>query len=268
MASAEVDVGSGRLPGGVQSIARAFDLLETMADLGGIVGLSQLASASGLPLPTIHRLMRTLLDLGYVRQEPSREYALGPRLVRLGESAGRLLGDWATPYLQHVVDAIGESANLAMLDGHQVVYTAQVPGRHSMRMFTEVGRRAGVHCTAIGKAMLATMPAEQADEILRRSGLPSQTQHTITALRPMEKELERIRLQGYAIDNEEQEIGVRCVAVTLPGEPARAAISISGPSTRMTDALISTAVPLLTETAVALADELDLAGAAARSKVS
>ena len=88
MASAEVDAGSGRLSGGVQSIARAFDLLETMADLGGIVGLSQLASASGLPLPTIHRLMRTLLDLGYVRQEPSREYALGPRLVRLGESAG------------------------------------------------------------------------------------------------------------------------------------------------------------------------------------
>jgi len=267
MASPDVN-GGGRLSGGVQSIARAFDLLETMADLGGIVGLSQLASASGLPLPTIHRLMRTLLDLGYVRQEPSREYALGPRLVRLGESAGRLLGDWATPYLQQVVDATGESANLAMLDGFQVVYTAQVPGRHSMRMFTEVGRRAGVHCTAIGKAMLATMPAEQADEILRRSGLPGQTRHTITALRAMEKELKRIRMQGYAIDNEEQEVGVRCVAVTLPGEPARAAISISGPSTRMTDALISTAVPLLTETAAALADELDLAGAAARSKAS
>ena len=155
-----------------------------------------------------------------------------------------------------------------MLDGYQVVYTAQVPGRHAMRMFTEVGRRAGVHCTAIGKAMLATLPAEQAAEILRRSGLPAQTQHTITSKRAMDKELERIRLQGYAIDNEEQEIGVRCVAVTLPGEPARAAISISGPSTRMTDALISTAVPLLTETAAALADELDLAGAAARSKVS
>src|SRR6266705_1172025 len=96
MAKQDVDAGNGRLPGGVQSIARAFDLLETMADLGGIVGLSQLASRSGLPLPTIHRLMRTLLDLGYVRQEPSREYALGPRLVRLGENASRLLSDWST----------------------------------------------------------------------------------------------------------------------------------------------------------------------------
>ena len=268
MAKQDVDAGNGRLSGGVQSIARAFDLLETMADLGGIVGLSQLASRSGLPLPTIHRLMRTLLDLGYVRQEPSREYALGPRLVRLGENASRLLGDWATPYLQRVVDVVGESANLAMLDGHQVVYTAQVPGRHSMRMFTEVGRRAGVHCTAVGKAMLATLPADRARELLRRSGQPAQTEHTITSLRAMDKELERIRLHGYAIDDEEQEIGVRCVGVTLPGDPTRAAISISGPSTRMTDALIGTAVPMLIETAASLADELDLAGATARSKVS
>jgi IclR family acetate operon transcriptional repressor len=137
-----------------------------------------------------------------------------------------------------------------------------------MRMFTEVGRRAGVHCTAVGKAMLAAVPAEHAVEILRRSGLTAQTVHTITSLKVMDKELDRIRLRGYAIDDEEQEIGVRCVAVVLPGEPSRAAISISGPSTRMTDALIGTAVPLLTETAAALADELDLAGAAARSKVS
>jgi len=264
----DTDAGNGRLPGSVQSIARAFDLLETMADLGGIVSLSQLASHSGLPLPTIHRLMRTLLDLGYVRQEPSREYALGPRLVRLGENASRLLGDWATPYLQRVVATIGESANLAMLDGHQVVYTAQVPGRHSMRMFTEVGRRAGVHCTAVGKAMLAALPAAQADDVLRRSGLPAQTEHTITSLKAMGTELDRIRLRGYAIDEEEQEIGVRCVAVSLPGDPARAAISISGPSTRMSDGLIATAVPLLVETAAALADELHLAGTVARSKVS
>jgi len=268
MARVDGDADGVRLSGGVQSIARAFDLLETMADLGGIVSLSQLASRSGLPVPTIHRLMRTLLDLGYVRQEPSREYALGPRLVRLGEGASRLVGTWATPYLQRVVDAVGESTNLAMLDGYQVVYTAQVPGRHSMRMFTEVGRRVGAHCTAVGKAMLATLPPERAAEILRRAGLSRQTEHTITTAAAMDRELADIRLRGYAIDDEEQEIGVRCVGVALPGDPTRAAISISGPSTRMTEALIGTAVPLLTKAAVALADELDLAGHTARSKVS
>jgi IclR family transcriptional regulator, acetate operon repressor len=256
----EEERGSGRSTGGVQSIARVFDLLETMADLGGIVTLSELAHRSGLPGPTIHRLVRTLVDLGYVRQEPSRAYALGPRLVRLGEGAGRLIGTWATPHLRRLVDAVGESANLALLDGDEIVYAAQVPGLHSMRMFTEVGRRAGMHCTAVGKAMLAAMPPDRASEILRRSGLAARTAHTITTLEAMQDELSRIRERGYALDEGEQEVGVRCVAVTLPGEPARAAISVSGPSTRMTESLVGAAVPTLLETARALGGELDLAG--------
>jgi len=260
------DPGTERPAGGVQSIARVFELLETMADLGGIVTLSELAHHSGLPMPTIHRLVRTLVDLGYVRQEASRAYALAPRLVRLGEGASRLIGTWATPHLRRLVDAVGESANLALLDGEEVVYAAQVPGRHSMRMFTEVGRRAGMHCTAVGKAMLAAMPPDRAVEILRRSGLSAQTAHTLTTVEAMQKELSRIRENGYAIDEEEQEIGVRCVAVALPGERARAAISVSGPSTRMTESLVGAAVPALLEAARALGDELDLAGVAAAGR--
>jgi IclR family transcriptional regulator, acetate operon repressor len=246
---------------GVQSIARTFDLLELMADFGGIVGVSQLAARSGLPLPTIHRLIRTLVDLGYVRQQPSREYALGPRLVRLGEGASRLLGDWATPHLQALVDALGESANLAMLDDDQVVYTAQAQGSHSMRMFTEVGRRAWVHCTAVGKAMLADLPAERVRDMVRRSGMPAQTPRTITSMRALSHELARIREQGFAIDDEEQELGVRCIAVVLPGSPSRAAVSISGPSPRMSDRVLQSAIPMLTKTAASLATELDLTDA-------
>jgi IclR family acetate operon transcriptional repressor len=259
------DGGVGRPTGGVQSIARVFDLLETMADLGGIATLSELAHRSGLPVPTIHRLVRTLVDLGYVRQEPSRAYALAPRLVRLGEGASRLIGTWATPYLRRLVDAVGETANLALLDGEEVVYAAQVPGRHSMRMFTEVGRRADMHCTAVGKAMLAAMPPDRAFEILRRSELSAQTAHTLTTMDAMQDELGRIRQNGYAMDEEEQEIGVRCVAVAIPGERARA-ISVSGPSTRMTESLVGAAVPALLETARAFGDELDLAGVVAPSR--
>jgi IclR family transcriptional regulator, acetate operon repressor len=254
-----------RSSGGVQSIERVFELLETMADAGGVIGLSQLASQSGLPLPTIHRLVRTLVDLGYVRQEPSREYALGPRLVRLGDVASGLLARWATPYLQKVVDALGESTNLAILDGDQIMYVAQAPGRHSMRMFTEVGRRAQAHCTAAGKAMLAQMPAEKAEGILRRSGMPAMTEHTITDRAQFARELALIRERGYALDEGEQELGVRCVAVALPGSSTRAATSVSGPLTRMTDTLIQRAVPLLTGTASALAEELDLVDTSERS---
>src|SRR5689334_22381716 len=154
--------------GTVQSIERAFGLLETMADHGGTMGLSQLAAESGLPLPTIHRLLRTLVDLGYLRQDTSRQYVLAPRLIRLGESSSTMLHVWARPHLERLVAQLGESANLAMLDGDEIVYVAQAQSRRSMRMFTEVGRRVLPHCTAVGKAILAQMPQDQVLELLRR----------------------------------------------------------------------------------------------------
>ena len=239
----------------VQSVERAIDLLEAMADAGGIVGLSHLAATSGLPLPTIHRLVRTLAGRGYVRQESSREYALGPRLVRLGDTAGRLVGVWAQPRLTGLVDALGESANLALMEGAQVVYVAQAPGRHSMRMFTEVGRRVSPHCTAVGKALLAGMSPDRVREILRHTEMVAHTGNTITDRDAYERELERVRDTGYALDEGEQEIGVRCVAVALDG-PLPAAVSISGPTTRMTDSLIAAAVPQLRAAADALVAEL------------
>ena len=242
--------------GGVQSIERAFGLLETMADAGGMMGLSQLAAASGLPLPTIHRLVRTLVDLGYLRQEPSRQYVLGPRLIRLGESSATMLSVWARPHLSTLVDELGESANLAMLDGDQIVYVAQVQSRHSMRMFTEVGRRVLPHCTAVGKAVMADMPAEQVRDLLRRTGMPKHTENTIDDPDEFARALEWTRAHGYAIDEGEQEVGVRCVAVAVPDAPARLALSISGPATRMTEEVVGRAVPLLTSAGKALSEDL------------
>src|ERR1700712_3226181 len=137
---------------GVQALTRGIDLLDALADAGGEAGVSELAGRTGLPPATIHRLVRPLLHRGYLRQLPSRRYALGPRLVRIGDSAARLIGRWATPVLVELVDAVGETANVAVLDGDQAVYLAQVPSPHAMRMFTEIGRRVPVHCTGVGKA--------------------------------------------------------------------------------------------------------------------
>lgn len=246
----------GRVPGGVQSLERAFELLETMADAGGVIGLSRLAQESGLALPTIHRLIRTLVDLGYVRQEPSRQYSLGPRLIRLGDSASHLLGTWSRPYLSRLVDSLGESANLAMLDGDRVVYVAQVQSRQSMRMFTEVGRRVYPHCTAVGKALLAHLPPADVQTLLKRTGMPAQTEHTITEPDRFAEEIERVRANGYAMDDGEQEIGVRCVAVPVLGTSNRLAVSVSGPAPRMTSDVVERAVPLLRQAATDLADEL------------
>ncbi|MFC5994940.1 IclR family transcriptional regulator [Pseudonocardia hispaniensis] len=258
MARGGGDGGGSQSNGGVQSVGRAFDLLEAMADAGGVAGLSDLAASSGLPLPTIHRLVRTLVDRGYLRQQPSRRYALAPRLIRLGDSASRLVGIWAQPHLARLVDALGESANLALFDGGQVVYAAQVPGRHSMRMFTEVGRRVSPHCTAVGKAILAQLPSATVHDVLRHTEFVAHTENTITDPAAYLRELDRFRELGYALDEGEQEIGVRCVAVALPDGPAPAAVSISGPTTRMTDELIERAVPHLRVAADALTEELHI----------
>lgn len=248
---------TGGRTGGVQSIERAFQLLETMAEQGGMMGVSQLAAASGLPLPTIHRLVRTLVDLGYLRQEPSRQYVLGPKLIKLGESSAHMLSVLARPHLAHLVDELGESANMAMLDGDQIVYIAQVPSRHSMRMFTEVGRRVLPHCTAVGKALLAGMPAERVRNLLQRTGMPRYTEHTVTDPDEFARQLDRTAHTGYAIDDGEQELGVHCVAVAVPDAPAPLAISISGPVGRMSEELVDRAVPLLTEVSRALSADLN-----------
>ena len=142
--------------------------------------LSDLARDAGLPPATLHRLAATLVDLGYLRQEASRRYALGAAAVTAGRPLLGGLSATALPHLAHLVDEIGETANLAVLDGDQVAYVAQVPGRHSMRMFTEVGRRVQPHCTAVGKALLAaTRTDEEVRALLARTGLPRHTPHTV-----------------------------------------------------------------------------------------
>ncbi|WP_411122324.1 IclR family transcriptional regulator [Streptomyces sp. x-19] len=238
--------------GGVQSLERAFDLLERMADAGGEVGLSELSASSGLPLPTIHRLMRTLVACGYVRQQPNRRYALGPRLIRLGESASRLLGTWARPFLARLVEETGETANMALLDGDEIVYVAQVPSRHAVRMFTEVGRRVLPHSTGVGKALLANHPPEEVRALLGRTGMPAATEKTITDPEHFLDSLADVRRLGYAVDDNEQEIGVRCLAVPVPNSPTSAAISISGPTGRVTEAATDKIIPVLQEVAAEL----------------
>ncbi|MEO3753789.1 IclR family transcriptional regulator [Streptomyces sp. B6B3] len=245
--------GDPRVPGGggggVQSLERAFGLLERMADAGGETGLSELAAGSGLPLPTIHRLMRTLVSCGYVRQQPNRRYALGPRLIRLGESAARPLATWARPHLARLVEETGETANMALLDGDEVVYVAQVPSRHSMRMFTEVGRRVLPHSTGVGKALLAGLPDREVRALLGRTGMPAATERTLTSPDAFLAALVAVREQGFAVDDNEQEIGVRCIAVPVPAAPTATAISVSGPAGRVTDAATERMVPLLKEVA-------------------
>lgn len=242
--------------GGVQSVERVFELLEVITAAGGEMSLSELSAAVKLPLPTIHRLLRTLVPSGYVRQLPNRNYALGPRLILLGEAAGRQFGSAARSRLDELVAELGESANMAVLDGQEVVYIAQAQSNRSMRMFTEVGRRADTHDTGVGKAMLATLPDERVRAIVGAAGMATPTPKSIGTLEELFADLDRIRERGYAIDDEETELGVRCYAMAVPGAPTPTAISVSGPVSRVDEEFGRRAVPVLRRAAEAIAAEL------------
>lgn len=243
--------------GGVQSVERALGVLEVLASGDGAgMGVSDLAAATGLPAATVHRLLATLVARGYAAQQAgTRKYALGSMLVGLGAAAGRRLGAWARPWLAELVELSGETVNLAVLEGDAVVYVSQVPShRHTVRMFTEVGRRLLPHTTAVGKALLAVRPRSEVEGILGRTGLPARTAHTITSREALLAELDTVATRGWAVDDEEEELGVRCIAVPVPGVDA--AISVSGPSGRIDADLQGRVLPAMQRTAKALSQAL------------
>lgn len=235
------DSGRGR----VQSVDRAFALVDALTRRGGRATLGELCTDTGLAAATVHRLCGTLAESGHLRRDPRRDYLLGPRLQRVGDAAGRATWSWAQPVLAAVVEGTGETANLAVREGDGVVYLAQVPSPHSMRMFTEVGRRVEVHCTAVGKALVAGDDDDEVLAMLDRAGMRGYTASTIVEPDGLIAELERVRRLGFATDESEQEEGVRCVAISVGVGDAAFAISASGPEARFTEDRRDAAVEIL-----------------------
>lgn len=229
----------------VQSVDRAFALLDALALRGGRASLGELVADTGLAAATVHRLCATLAENGHLRRDARRDYLLGPRLQRIGDAARRATLDWAEPVLAAVVAGTGETANMAVREGDGVVYLAQVPSPHSMRMFTEVGRRVEVHCTAVGKALVAADDDDEVRAMLRRAGMRRYTSTTIVDPNALVAELAQVRLSGFATDESEQEEGVRCVAIAVGTGAAAFAVSASGPEARFTPDRRDAAVGIL-----------------------
>jgi IclR family transcriptional regulator, KDG regulon repressor len=223
----------------VQSLERAFDLLEALSG-GGELGVTELANRTGLVPSTAHRLLHTLAKRGYVSQSSeSGRYLLGYKVVEVASGLERRLERLrvaARPHLERIQRATGETVNLVVLDADRVVYVDQVEGSRSVRMFTTVGTSVPAHTTGAGKAMMAAGPPEAASALYGgREPLERLTAHTLVTLETLEDDFVRIRRRGYAVDNEEHEEGVGCVATAVfdhGGRPC-AAISVSGPSARI-----------------------------------
>jgi DNA-binding IclR family transcriptional regulator len=231
--------GEGKRSNSVLSVLKALQLLETLADARTGLSLSDLSRRNDLHPSTTHRLLHTLAEAGYVRQEASdRNYHLGSAAINLSMAASRHtdMRALAAPYLRQLADATQETASLVILEGEEVVYIAQAESTNTVRTFNTMGARVPAYASASGKALLAHLPLAQQELFGKRGDLPPFTANTLTDPESLQVELERIRRRGYAIDDEEYEGGMRCIAAVIHDHSAEvvAALMLSGPSTRIT----------------------------------
>jgi IclR family transcriptional regulator, acetate operon repressor len=239
----------------VQSLVRAMTLLNRIAespDNGAT--LTELAQQVGLAPSTAHRLLTTLEQERYVKFNPEgRLWSVGVQAFVAGCSftKTRSLVALARPHMRHLMEESGETVNLAVEDEGEAVYLAQVECRQIMRVFARPGSRVPLHCSAVGKAILSAVSSKRLSKILHRRGMPRLTVKTITAPSALREDLERARALGYALDDEEHDAGLRCIAAPVFDETGDviAAVSASGPMVRIVDARIGQLGALVVGTA-------------------
>jgi DNA-binding IclR family transcriptional regulator len=232
---------AGQPAGGelVKSAERTLRLLEHLAGSGRRQSLAELSAALDIPKSSLHGLLRTLVACGWGETDSTgTKFSLGIRALLAGSAY--LAADDVVSVSQEILDdlsgAVGETIHLGMLDGRDIVYVAKRDAPHPLRLVSAVGVRLAAHSTALGKAVLAQLPAA---ELAARVTYPlaARTEHTITTREPFEAELAKVRADGFAEDRQESTLGLHCFAVplVLDGQPPRYALSCSVPLVRLTD---------------------------------
>jgi IclR family transcriptional regulator, acetate operon repressor len=233
----------------IESVDNALRLLLMFRDRGEI-RLSEAREALGVAQSTAHRLMAMLAYHDFVRQDPgSRAYRAGPALIDVGLSVVRSMDirAIARPFLEDLMQQVGETVHLATLEGAGARFLDAVESEHAVRVVGRTGRVLPAHATSVGKAMLAALPDAEIDRIYPDELLPAQTTRTITSKAELRAELERVRKRGYASNSEESEAGVSSIGVAVLNSSGRpvAAVSVAAPVSRMSATLArQVAVPL------------------------
>lgn len=229
-----------------------MDVLAT----NGPLCLTDLSGRVDLHPSTVHRHLTTLAEYGYVYQSPAtREYSLGVHLLELGGSV-HLAADLRARARRHIADlahAARETVNLVIRDAHQGMILDRIDSDQTLKFSMPIGARVPLHATAAGKALLAHIPAEDAESVIAE-GLPRLTPNTIVDRAELLRELESVRARGYAVDNEEHEIGVRCIAAPIWDSSGRliASVSVSAPIARVTSQRVARLAELVRRTALSI----------------
>jgi IclR family acetate operon transcriptional repressor len=245
---------------GVQSVDRALSIIETLAEDDEGYRLSDLAIRTGLSTSTVHRLLGTLENRRFVQFDRTEsKWHVGARAFTVGATFARRrnFSAQAVPYLRKLRDLTRETANLAVVDDEFIVVLTRMESREIMRSLTQVGGRVAMVASGVGKAVLATYSNDDVSAIIQHHGMPRLTEKSIVRPGDLFRELEKIRRQGFAIDDEEACMGLRCIAAVVYNDCAEplAAISVSGMTGRLTDERL----PMLGQTVREVAAELTVA---------
>jgi len=254
----------------LSSVANALRLAKSFSEAEPEMGISALAARLGLAKSTVHRLATTLVEYDMLEQNAETgKYRLGLALFELGTLVRRKMDvmNEAQAQIHALADATGETLQLAILDHQSVLYIRIRESRLAVRMSTGLGSRAPAHCTSVGKVLLAYQPAEVVERVIE-AGLPRFTDNTITDPARLREELAGVRLRGYAIDDEEIEVGLRCIAAPIRDHSGSvvAAISVAAPVQRMTKKAVQSTVLPVTAAAEAISRRLGYLPSLARAR--
>lgn len=234
----------------MSTIGKALDVLEIFLDHDDELSLSELADLCDLNITTTHRIVLTLVKRGYLNQKQKRQkYSLSTKFLQYSNVLGRRMKirDIASPISDALNKMVGESVNIAILDRNEAVYIDHIESNKSLRIFTQIGNRVPLYCTGVGKVFLAYMGDEELEKALNSNGLLPHTPKTVTDIKRLKRELEKVKQEGIAIDDEEMEIGVKCIASPVKNSTGGviAALSVSGPSARLSNKRINDIEPLV-----------------------
>lgn len=252
--------GAQKPPGTVQALQRALVLLNALARADK-ASLTELALNTGMPPSSAHRLLTTLQSHGYVDfDEATNLWMVGIEAFRAGNSFLRRMNvvDAARDVMRGLVEATGETANLALPDGGEVVFVSQIESSNPVRAFFSAGTRTPMHASGMGKALMARMDRSAVEALLQATGLPGFTEKTHMSAAGLFADLERVRARGWALDDEERHPGMRCVAAAVVNAHGLgvAGISVSGPSARLGEEAVAAFGPLVKRAAGRVSERL------------
>jgi IclR family KDG regulon transcriptional repressor len=234
--SGEKENGGNRL---LSSVVRTLGILEHLSAYRKI-NLERLAVETSLPKPTLYRFLLTLVELGYVYRDENDQYTLTLKMFSIGSKglAHMDLTEVARPIAQQLGEQLHETVHMGVLDDDMAMYILKIESRYTIRMYSRVGKRIPLYCTAIGKILLSEMEITNLNQVINSMEFVPFTRNTITASGKLTQELATIREQGYAEDVEEHEDGVRCIAAPLRDHTGRivAGMSVSWPVFRFKEA--------------------------------